>query len=66
MHKRERERRREDRIKLSRPIPSAVRRGGVEHVDRKRRLPRIAEIHVEAGGKAISWEKGAGVTRPTP
>lgn len=26
--------------------------GGVAHVDRKRRLPRIAEMHVEAGGQS--------------
>lgn len=50
--RREMHERREDRIKSSRPIPSMVWCGGVAHVDRKRRLPRIAEIHVEAGGQS--------------
>lgn len=60
------ETRREDRIKSSRPIPSG--RGVVAlHTSIAngdyRGSPRCTW---RLGGKAISWEKGAGVTRPTP
>jgi len=56
----------ENRVKSSRPIPS--RRGVVALRTSTangdyRRSPRCTW---RLGGKAISWEKGAGVTRPTP
>lgn len=56
----------EDRVKSSRPIPSG--RGVVAlHTSTAsgdyRGSPRCTW---RLGGKAISWEKGAGVTRPTP
>lgn len=67
MHGREKERERyEDHVKSSRPIPSG--RGIVALYTSTangdyRGSPRCTW---RLGGKAISWEKGAGVTRPTP
>lgn len=63
MHERKRD---EDRVKSSRPIPFG--RGVVAlHTSTAngdyRGSPRCTW---RLGGKAISWEKGAGVTRPTP
>lgn len=63
MHERKRD---EDHVKSSRPIPSG--RGVVAlHTSTAngdyRGSPRCTW---RLGGKAISWEKGAGVTRPTP